>query len=87
MKVSSMNSLRPLYKACLALLVGVLLSACTARPQSAIALMDGKARVVDKTPLDNTLVDVFVLYRGTFHNEPEPLDTELKLWPDSSFVS
>lgn len=31
-------------------------------------------------------VDVFILYRGTFPNETEPLVTELKLWGDTSFV-
>lgn len=29
---------------------------------------------------------IFVLYAGVFYNEPEPLQTELELWTDHSFV-
>lgn len=29
---------------------------------------------------------IFVLYAGAFYNEPEPLQTELELWTDHSFV-
>lgn len=29
---------------------------------------------------------IFVLYAGAFYNEAEPLQTELELWTDHSFV-